>query len=229
MNQPKFSLAETVRFANGRTAVILDAQYNPVQDQWMYMTDVGGWFLESDLFLSGVPTPNDGIIRLTVPIVVVYDGPEELYRLNVGVGIGLYLHDFYLETCGLDIRPVVSGHTQSLWNLASYVNQVQLDWRFRFGGRPFTVLLRYDAARVGLGYLGQAFEPEGGADFRGGLCIVAVDQQHPEWAAAHEMGHLFGLDHQDGTFMRAALETGEHVVTSAQRDKVRETALKFGG
>ena len=45
----------------------------------------------------------------------------------------------------------------------------------------------------------------------------------------HELAHLLGLGHEEGTFLAAVLELHNRVVTAEQRRLVRAAAYLLGG
>lgn len=163
----------------------------------------------------------DSRIRLRVPIVVVYDGPESLNYLPIGLEVAAEAQEFYRSNCGIELRVTVAGHPEAHWQ--NYPQEALLAHRFQYGGQPFLVLLRSDESSLPGGYLGQAF---GGT---GGFCVVAGNQPHAKQTAVHELGHIFALGHEEGTFMGATLEIGNRVVTPEQRLKIQKTAYEFGG
>ena len=172
----------------------------------------------------------DWPIRLRVPIVVVYSGGPSIFDLRTGYGVAAEVREFYRETCGVELQTIVSGQIASTLPVdLSYVNLLQLSHAFEHGGQHFLVLIRADANRIGP-YLGQTFTADASGTYVGGFCAVAgTDDRRVGPAVIHELGHCFGLDHQDNTFMRAVLETENRIVTAAQRAKIREVAWRFGG
>ena len=91
-----------------------------------------------------------------------------------------------------------------------------------------TVYVWVNASRVGATgeYLGETFG--------GGVMTAAGNVTRPGGATDlneiidHELGHALGLDHQEGSFMRAELETENRLVTLEQKAQVRKVAYKLG-
>ena len=112
------------------------------------------------------------LIRLPAHIVVVYDGVEDLNRLMIGFDVARELHDFYLKTCGIELRVKVSGRTEAPWPLdESYGSLLWTQYRFHYRADPFLILLRSDVSMLSNDrYLGEAFA------YPGGFCAVAGDQ-----------------------------------------------------
>lgn len=169
----------------------------------------------------------DWPIRVNVPLVVVYHGPESLNYLPVGLGAAAAAKDFFRRTCNIELQVTVSARAIAKWAPGpEYAQTVLVEHRYRHGGATFLVLIRSDEARLSGGrFLGQAFAGTGG------FCVVAGNHPPPSLVnetAIHELGHLFGLDHEDQTFMAAVLEVDERIVTKAQRAKARQTAYQYG-
>lgn len=162
------------------------------------------------------------LIRLRVPIIVAYNGAPALNRLGVAFNAADQIHEFYREQAGVLLQTTVSGYLNYTWSLED-INAALIAHRFLFGGHPFTALIMSETGRTRGGNLGEAF---GGV---GGFCMVAADQGYVGPTLAHEFGHLFGLDHEEGTFMATALELNNRIVTPTQREIIRAAASQYGG
>lgn len=169
-------------------------------------------------------------IKLRVPLVVAYSGEPTISWVQLGLDAAKEATDFYRRTCGIELLVSVSAiNHYPPYNPTDYANQAMLAYWFQLHGQPFTCIVLGQETRFGDNYLGQAFRPPGG------FCLVAGNQGQPgggslvDETLIHEWGHELGLHHEDGTFMRAVLETENRIVTPAQRAKVRETARQFGG
>ena len=165
-------------------------------------------------------------ISLRVPVVVVYDGPEDLSHIPLGVDVKVALEQFYLEHAGLNLQVSVEGYQAPAWP-ENYIQTLGLEYYFKHHGRPFTILVRSDTERFSFGrYLGEAFGV-------GGYCIVAGNQPPGSASAVkiaiHEFGHSLGLQHQSHTSMDEVLEGDEWTVTAEQRTTIRKVARQYGG
>ena len=173
----------------------------------------------------GAPGGSGGgarLIRLRVPVVVAYNGVADLNRLGVALNAADLVRDFYRDQVGILVQASVFG-----WNTyGPAVDDLQaalLIHRFGLAGQPFLVLIMSDADRTSGGSLGIAL---GGV---GGFCMVAARQGDVGPTAIHELGHLFGLDHEPNTFMAAVLELNDRTVTPAQRETIKTVAESYGG
>lgn len=185
--------------------------------------------------LTGEPGPPGVLdlehwsIRLQIPVVAVYSGSPNMAPLNVALTAAKELHDFYRSTCGVELQVRVSGQALSEWDVehrnggTGYYQTSIITWRHQHGANPFLSFILSDASLLDGRYRGEAI---GGI---GGLSVVAGAFPLTAETLVHEVGHLFGLEHEDGTFMDPVLETENRVITQPQRAKVRETAYQFGG
>jgi len=157
-----------------------------------------------------------------VPIVVAYNGLRDLNRLGVALNAADQIRAFYLERVGILLQPTVSGYAYYL-NTVEEIQAALIAHRFQFAGDPFLTMIMSDADRTAGGSLGIAFAGVGG------FCMVAARQGYVGPTVAHELGHLFGLDHEEGTFMATQLELNNRIVTPAQRETIRRVADEYGG
>jgi hypothetical protein len=109
-----------------------------------------------------------------------------------------------------------------------------------FGANDLSILHYWQVRkRLPAIYVGSESERVGGAEnvlgrASNGLAIVAGNTPVPGGGTLideimdHELGHILGLGHEDGTFMRSALETIDRTVTPTQRAVLRENAEIFG-
>jgi hypothetical protein len=132
----------------------------------------------------------------------------------------------FWRVLGIDLRLSIQGlhanidPTQSVWGPLTQ----HLHWTL--GGQVPTVFVFSDAPRIQNGNLGQAFG--------NGIAVVAGNVLQPGGAETwldelidHELGHLLGLGHEEGTFMAPVLELHNRIVTQAQRTTLRREAKEF--
>ena len=94
------------------------------------------------------------------------------------------------------------------------------------GGSPLTVYVWSELSRVGDDYLGEAFIPYGIVAMAG-----TAQPGGDSWLDEildHELAHLLGLQHDEGTFLSATLELHNRVVTAAQKAQIRAASYQYG-
>lgn len=166
-----------------------------------------------------------GLIKLPVEVVVVASDFGNLNRLP-SVLQAVEASKVFWAQVGIALRPTVSAFQADEGILDFAANDLSILHYWQIRKRLPTLYVGSESARVGgaENVLGRASN---------GLAIVAGNTPVPGGGTLideiidHELGHILGLDHEEGTFMRAALETTNRTVTDAQRTVLRESAESF--
>lgn len=164
------------------------------------------------------------VIRLPVNVVVItpYRSRNELDVVEAAMKQSV---GFWREQVGIHIQSNVRGwHTTvDLQDgfLGDNLHDI-LRWEI---GLPKPVVYVFAQANylVDLG-LGAAWPWNGIAAVAGHAVYVPMGM-----IIDHELGHLLGLDHEEGTFMRSALETENRAVSIFQKVTLLENAYRLGG
>jgi hypothetical protein len=168
-----------------------------------------------------------GLIKLPIEVIVVASDYGNLNRLP-SIQQALENSKPFWAGIGIALRPSVSA-IQADESILNFTENDLLTLHYWQVGKRFPCLyVGSESERVG-----------GGADMLGqangnGIAIVAGNTPVPggdtliDEIMDHELGHILGLGHEDGTFMRAALETSNRTVTPTQRAVLLENAELFG-
>lgn len=106
-----------------------------------------------------------------------------------------------------------------------YLDELQRLHHWNLGARPPTIYVFSDEGSIETDKLGNAFG--------GGIAVAAGNVLQPGGGSLldeiidHELGHILGLEHEDGTFMRAELEILERKVTPIQKQTLRTNAKEM--
>ena len=166
-------------------------------------------------------------IKLPVAVVVIALDYGNMSRLPIILDMIEASRKWWLEQFGIALQVSLRGIESDFIPLgSSYPLNLRTLHHWQGGGRPLTVYVWSDLSRVGDGYLGEAFIPYGIVAMAG-TAQPGGDSWLDE-VLTHELSHLLGLGHEDGTFMAAVLELHNRVVTAAQKAQVRAAAYRFG-
>ncbi len=162
------------------------------------------------------------IIKLPVHVVTVTGDWHEIVNTRRVMGL---VKDFYSEL-GIDVQDSHSSRLMGTGMYLTYEDDSLGHWHYdaSFGVR-LTLYIDPEAQSVGLGYMGQV------ADITGPYGTAIIAGAHGDAYTAqimgHELGHLLGLDHEQGTFLSANINDS-NLVTTAQREALRVGAYEFG-
>lgn len=142
---------------------------------------------------------------------------KEWWRENVGINLtisGRCLQSDLVPT-GLYTGYLPALRTLHYWEL---------------GGHTPTVFIFSEYDRVGEGYLGAAF-PDLGIAMTVGFGTAPGQNTILDEIIGHELAHILlkSSKHEEGTFLAAALEEHNRIVTQGQREQLRLAATQFGG
>ena len=164
------------------------------------------------------------LIRLPITVVVLSAAKDKGY-LTSRVIPALEASTTFWRDLGIMLQPIVRGWDvvpNPLVGLGDNIHDLHL---WSIGTPTPTIYVFADALHVEGGNLGLAWEHNGIAVVAGkGEGDINLDER-----IDHELGHLLGLKHEDRTFMRAALEIHDRVVTAVQRTVLLRNAYALGG
>ena len=166
-------------------------------------------------------------IKLPVDVAVVAPDYGNMNRLPIVLDMIEASKKWWLEQFGIVLQVSLRAIESDFIPLGlGYPLNLRRLHHWQGGGSPLAVYVWSELSRVGDGYLGEAFIPDG-------LVAMAGTAQPggDSWldeVLGHELSHLLGLGHEDGTFMAAVLELHNRVVTAAQRAQIRAAAYRLG-
>ena len=168
---------------------------------------------------------------VTLPLTLVVAGPDRNLNTLPSVHEAGHASTEFWGKLGIRLAVRVVGLQTPLLPTGIFLLSLQQAhfWDVRPTG--LAVYVWPAASRVGIDSqaLGEAFGTEG----FGSLAVVAGDVLQPGGGSMldeivdHEVGHLLGLDHAEGTFMSVVLELHNRVVTPAQRKWLRAAVRKL--
>lgn len=161
------------------------------------------------------------VIPLPVEFVMVASDYGNLNRLPHLMAAAANSKVFW-QTLGIQLAVNVRGLHTPLKPVGLYFDELQRLHHWNLGARPPTIYVFGDEGTIETDLLGKAFG--------GGIAVAAGNVLQPGGGSPldeiidHELGHILGLEHEDGTFMRAELETVERNVTAIQKQQLRTNA-----
>ena len=161
------------------------------------------------------------VIPLPVEFVMVASDHGNLNRLPHLLTAAANSKVFW-QTLGIQLSVNVRALHTPLKPEGSYFDELQRLHHWDLGARPPAIYVFSDEGNIETDLLGKAFG--------GGIAVAAGNVLQPGGGSLldeiidHELGHILGLDHEDGTFMRAQLEIVERNVTPIQKQKLRTNA-----
>lgn len=169
----------------------------------------------------------DWPIRLPVDIMLVAPDYGNMSRLPVITDAIEASEQFWQEQFGIYLQVSLRGVQSDMLPTEVYPTPYRQLHHWAGSGRTPAVYIWSDMQRVGNDFLGQAFTEHGIVVVAGNPFQFRQEKLLDE-VVDHELVHLLGLEHQEGTFMAAELVEHNRVVTKEQRAKVREMAYRLG-
>ncbi|MFQ6028596.1 MAG: hypothetical protein ACE5Q6_14005 [Dehalococcoidia bacterium] len=166
---------------------------------------------------------------LPVSVVVVFNN-DTMDSLRPMRNATTEIKAFY-DAIGIELKPQVYGH-QALEDMFTFDQTQEKNiihehfWKVHVP-TPALYIARVSPTVSG-GNLGDAARGTGIAMVAGGAVDAATNKDLVHGIMIHELGHLLGLSHQEGTFMRTRLEIDNNFVTPEQQQTMRDTAATYG-
>ena len=164
------------------------------------------------------------VIRLPVEIVLVAADHGNLNRLPHLMTAGANSKVFW-RTLGIQLSVNIRALQTPLKPEGLYLDELWRLHHWNLGARPPTIYVFSEQSRIDSTKLGEAFGRE--------IAVAAGNVLQPGGESLldeiidHELGHVLGLDHEDGTFMRAELEIIERKVTAKQKQTLRNSVKEM--
>ena len=176
---------------------------------------------------AGVLDLDSLTIKLPVDVVLVAPDYGNMSRLPIILDMIDASKEWWLEQFNINLQVSLRGVQSDVLALgSSYSIDLRRLHHWEAGGRPLAVYVWSELSRVGDGYLGEAFIPDGIVAMAG-TAQPGGDSWLDE-VFSHELAHLLGHQHEEGTFLAAVLELHNRLVTPEQKAKVRKVAYKLG-
>ena len=164
------------------------------------------------------------VIPLPVEFVMVAPDHGNLNRLPQLMTAAANSKVFW-QTLGIQLSVNVRALQTPLKPEGLYFDDLRRLHHWNLGARPPTIYVFSDETSIETTFLGKTFG--------GGIAVAAGNVLQPGGGSLldeiidHELGHGLGLEHEDGTFMRAELEIIERKVTPMQKQTLRTNAREM--
>ena len=167
------------------------------------------------------PAGADAPLTLALELVMVAPDYGNMNRMLIVWDAAKACTQWWRENVGIRLAISIRCLQSDLAPVNPYLLPLRVEHYWRLGGHTPTVFVFSDLGRVGDNHLGEAFVDEGMAVAAGSVLLPGGDSQLDE-VITHEISHIGGLSHEEGTFMSATLELHNRRVTPAQRQALRE-------
>ena len=163
-------------------------------------------------------------IPLPVEFVMVAEDHGNLNRLPHILTAADHSKLFWREL-GIHLSVNVRGVQTSLKPEGLYLDDLQRLHYWDLGARTPTIYIFSDEANIETDKLGKAFGNH--------IAVAAGNVLQPGGGSLldeiidHELGHILGLEHANGTFMRDQLEIVDRNVTPVQKQTLRTNAREM--